>query len=176
MVENFNLLSEDEQLAFATELMKKINSENIFTSDVDFHITDVEADELSGDLYIAISNEELFVVPRKATWQCDTVDDVNDGPGSDAEYENSVLEDAGKAFTTISAEVDGYKVTVEVDDVDEVDNLGVDVEDYTEEDDGIGPYEYWGHTGFDSRPYVEVTGEVSKGCICHLTLCVEPLK
>lgn len=176
MVENFSVLSEEEQLTFATDLVNKLNSENIFTSEIDFKIDKVEADELSGDLYISVSHDELFAVPRKATWKCDSVDEVEEGPGIDAEYANSPLDDVKKAFTVLSAEVDGYSVAIDVDDVDEGNNLEVIVDDYSEEDDGIGSYEYWGHVGYDSRPYVEVTGTAIKGCSCYLTIYVEPLK
>ena len=34
--------------------------------------------------------------------------------------------------------------------------------------------EFWGETGYDSRPYVEVTGVLTQKCWCQATLTISP--
>jgi hypothetical protein len=48
VIENFAALSAQEQRTFAEALIKTINSESIFSSEVNFEITAVEAEEMSG--------------------------------------------------------------------------------------------------------------------------------
>lgn len=170
LIMDFNILSEAERREFAEELVQKINTEHLFTSEAEFKIATVEADAMSGDL--AISIEQPLTITDKAIWQCDSEEETNDDPGYDAE----VLESEYAFKDGASVEVDGYTVTLSVDDWDTGDTIEVIVDDYSEEDAGIGSYEYWGHKGYDSRPYVEVTGSIVKDCLYYLTLWVEPTK
>ena len=174
VIENFAALSFEEQKKFAEALIKTINSESTFTSDTNFVITNVEADELAGDLLISVDHDAPIEVSREATWACATEDEMRHDPGYDANYTNSLFEDAKKAFKTLSTVIDGYKVLLELDDVDEEETVEVEVEDYSHEDGGIGDYEFWGHTGHDSQPYIEVVGTIVKACNCAITLLVEP--
>lgn len=172
-IENFAELSFDEQRAFAEALVKTINSEHTF-SDTTFKVTGVETDGLAGDLVISIEPDDLIEVSRSATWTSASEDDMHDDPGFEADYANYLFEDAKKAFKTLNTEIEGYSVTLDVDDVDEEDTVEVEVEDYSNEDAGIGSYEYWGHREYDSQPYVEVEGTIVKACTCYLSLYVEP--
>ncbi len=174
IIENFAELSIEEQKAFAEALVKTINSESTFTDDTNFKVTGIETDDLAGDLVILIEPEDPIEVPREATWTCSNSEDRYDDPGYDADYDNSIYDDAKKAFKTMTADIEGYRVSLEVDDLDEVETADIEVDDYSDEDAGIGHYEYWGHTGYDSRPYVEVTGTIIKACTCYLSLYVEP--
>lgn len=174
IIENFAELSFEEQKKFADSLVKTINSEFTFTADTYFTVTGVKADDLTGDLIISIGHDDLINVSRKATWQCADEDEVDSDPGYDADYTTYLFEDTEKAFKTLETVIEGYKVSLEVDDVDEEETVEVAVDSYSHEDSGIGDYEYSGFRGHDSRPYLEVEGTIVKACSCALSLYVEP--
>ena len=174
VIYNFNELVENERQQFAADLVKKINEEHIFSSEVDFKIDSVEADEMSGDLAISVSHDGYVEISRSATWQSSDEDSMYSPEEPD--YENTVYDDAEKAFSKQEAEIDGYKVSLVIDDADDDDTLDVEVDDYSHEDSGIGHYEYWGQVGYDSHPYVEVEGTIIRGCTCHITFWVEPIE
>lgn len=174
VIGNFAALSEKEQREFAEALVKTINSEHTFIDNTTLNITRVEADDLSGGLFIDVSHEPLIEVRRKATWYCDSVDYVEEDPSYDADYKRFITNDAEKAFKTLSTEIDGYAVYLEIADADEEEFIEVEVDKITHEDDGIGDYEYFGFTGHDSRPYVKVRGTIVQACACSMTLFVEP--
>ena len=171
IIENFSALSEKELYDFAEALIKTINSEHIFTSDANFSVYSVEADELTGDLEIVIDHAELIYINRKATWTCRDDEDLDNEP-EDISYDELDTEDAKKAFKTLSAEIEGYTVSLDISDVDVEEIAAFDVDDYTEEDSGIGDYEYFGYRGHDSHPYLEVSGTVTAACTCALALYV----
>ena len=175
MIENFAELSEQEQRKFAEALVNKINSENTFIDYVDFEISDVDGYDISGGLVIALECDDLVDVSREATWTCADEDEVNYDPGYEADYTNTLRNDVKEAFKTLSAVIDGYKVSLVIDDVDEEETVEVEVDSYSKEDAGIGSYDYWGHTGYDSQPYVEVEGTIIKACSCALSLYVDPV-
>ncbi len=175
VIENFAVLPAKEQTEFATALLKTINSESIFTTDAKFEIYNIEADELTGGLMIEVSHgEDTIEVSREAAWFCGDEEDASNDPGYDADYSESIYEDAKKAFKTLSTVIDGYKVTLEIGDVDEVETVEVNVDNISHEDAGIGGYEYWGERGHDSRPYVAVEGTIVKACNFSLAFFVEP--
>lgn len=174
IIENFAVLSKEEQREFATKLLDTINTESMFTADTKFEITNVEPDELSGGLLIEVSHANPIIVSRDATWSCADEDEAAGDPGYDADYANTIYEDTKKAFKTLSTVIDGYSVSLEISDVDETNTVSVEVDSTSNEDDGIGDYEYFGFTGNDSRPYVEVTGAIIKECECALAFFVEP--
>ena len=174
VVENFSELSPEELQQFATTLVQKINSEHLFHNEAILTIEDLEADEMSGDLYISLSHKDTVNVPRKATWQGLNEEDLENVSEVDAEFDNTLSEDARKAFKTVSVTVDGYNVSLSVDDVEDVSIEDVEVDNYTEEDDGIGSYEFWGSKGHDSHPYLEANGTITYGCYVYMSLLVEP--
>ena len=173
VIENFAALSAQEQREFAATLLNKINSENIFTADTNFEIASIEADDLTGGLAILISHPDNIEVSREATWSCGDEEEAYSDPGYEAEYENSIFKDAEKAFKTLSTVIDGYNISLEIDDVDEVETVDVEVDHLSHEDAGIGHYEYFGYTGYDSRPYIEVEGTIVKACDMTLAIYVE---
>ena len=69
VIENFAALSTQEQIAFATALLKTINSESTF-ADVKFELVGVEPDDLTGGLQVDVSHTESIDVSRSATWTC----------------------------------------------------------------------------------------------------------
>jgi hypothetical protein len=174
VIENFAELSVEEQKKFAEALIKKINSEGIFTSDANFEIYAVEADDLTGELTIEVSHGDTTLeVPREATWQAYDEDSISSDP-DDADYVESIYNDAKKAFKTLSTTIDGYTVELEIADVDEVETIDVEVSKVSHEDSGIGHYEYWGTPGYDSHPYEEVEGTIIKACNMSLAFFVIP--
>ena len=175
VIENFAALSEQEQKAFAEALIKTINSENTFGSEAQFEFDRAEADDVTGGLYVLASTIDTMSIPRPAAWQAGGEEDINDDPGLDAEYDNSESEDATAVFKTTSAVIDGYKVTLTVDELQDEGTEDVEVTDYTHEDSGIGWNEFWGVKSYDSQPYLEVTGILTKACYCFITLFVEPV-
>lgn len=174
VIENFAALSEKEQREFAEALVKTINSESSFTADTDFEIESVEVYEHDGSLLINANTAGSMEVRRAATWTCKTSEDAEDDPGYGADYEESIYKDVKNAFKTTSVEIDGYTVTVDIADVDEEETAAVEVQTVTEEDSGIGSYDYFGFTGIDSHPYVAVEGTIVKECKVYLGFFVEP--
>lgn len=175
VIENFAALSAQEQREFANSLIKTINSENIFSSDVAFEIINVEADDISGGLMIEVSHTPHPIeVSRNAIWTCGTAEDAEDDPGFEANYENSVYEDMKKAFKTLSQVVEGYRVSLDISDIDEDETVEVTANQINHEDSGVGAYEFWGDRGYDSRPYCEVEGTIVRECEALLTFFVEP--
>lgn len=173
VIENFAELPEQEQRKFAEALLKTINSESIFSSDTAFEFVKAYPDDVSGGLVVLVSHTSPIEVSRPATWQASDEEDAASDPGYDAEYENSLRKDTEKAFKTISTKIDGYVVSLEIADVDADETLEVIVDQVTNEDSGIGHYEYWGDEGYDSQPYVEVEGTIVKACSCYLAFFVE---
>lgn len=173
VIENFAELSFEEQKKFAEALVKTINSENTFTDETNFIISGIEVDEFSGGLVILIEHNDLISVSREATWQCLYEDEVDADPRDTADYAKSIYSEAEKAFKTLSTEIDGYTVSLQVDDIDEKETIEVNVDDYSHEDGGVGDFDHFGFTGNDSRPYIEVEGTIVKGCDCALSLYVE---
>ena len=189
IIENFAALSEKEQRDFAEALVKTINSENTFPyhikyvvpSNFKFNISEVYPDELTGDLVIEIEPSTPIWIPRDATWQCGIDDDPEDVV-EDAEFINDIHDDIKQVFKTLTADIDGYRVTLDVSDWNypprdfSLRNRDlVFAGDVTKEDSGIGHYEYWGDVGYDSRPYVEADGVIVTALLCYLNLTVEPL-
>ncbi len=172
VITNFNTLSENELQQFAKTLVHKINKDFIFSSDVTFKIESVEADELSGDLMINVINEDTVEVPRKANWQCVAKEDISNPERP--ECHNDIYRDTKKVFKSLEANIDGYKVTITIEEVDEGELTDVIVDNYEYVEDGIGEYEYWGHVGYDSCTYIEVVGTIVQSCNCYFSLLVEP--
>lgn len=175
IIENFAAIPNKDQLAFATALVKTINSEKTFQDEVQFKITEVEPDDFTGDLVIGLSPVDV-VVTRDASWYCSDDPDEDDMPADDddvtfADYPST---DAKNAFKTLSTVIDGYKVTLDVIDADEGKIIDVKATDYERGDNGIGHYEYFGYEGYDSQPYMEAWGIVEQECKCYLALYVEP--
>lgn len=173
IVENFAALSAKEQFEFAEALLKTINTESIFSADTKFELSGVEADDLTGGLWINATQTNPIEVPRRAVWTCNDADDAAEDPGFEADYENTIYEDAEKAFKTNSTIINGYTVTLDISDVDVGEAVSVEVDSMTNDDAGIGEYEYFGQTGYDSRPYVEVEGTIIKSCDCEFAFFVE---
>lgn len=174
VIENFATLSEKEQREFAEALLKTINTEGIFTSDADFKLRTIEANEITGGLVIELDHTEPLEVPRKATWQCADEDEAHHDPGYEAEFKNDGYTDIAKSFKTTSTVIDGYTVTLEVVDFNEIETTDVEVDEISYEDAGIGAFEFGGHIEYDSRPYCEVTGNIMKTYDCALALVIEP--
>jgi hypothetical protein len=175
IIENFAAIPVEDQIALATALIKTINSEKIFHDEVQFEIAKVEPYDLTGDLAIELAPVTIEVL-RDASWYCSDDPDENDMPADDdditfAEYPD---DDAKKAFKTLSTVIEGYKVTLSVDDADEGQVVGVEATGYEHGDNGIGHYDYFGYEGYDSQPYLEAWGTVEQECECFITLYVEP--
>jgi hypothetical protein len=179
IIENFDLLTEQEQIDFAKELVDKINAKHVFGTDVEFILNEraIHADETTGGLNIGVSHKKPVFVEREATWQCATPEDAEDMSSfSYFDFKNSLFEDAADSFTTTEAEVDVYRVALELYDVDETGDYELlELIDLTQEDSGIGHYEYFGATGYDSNPYCEVEGKVGAECECSLSFYVEAI-
>ena len=178
VIENFDAISVQEQMKFAEALLNTINSERIFSDQTNFELRDVEAAEFTGGLYITVKQTNPIEVERKATWTAANEDDAESAAyeAYDADYDNSLDEDALKAFKTSLAVIDGYNVELQIDDVDEeIKPVEVEVDAISHEDDGIGHNEFWGVSSFDSRPYVAVKGTLVHSCDCYVSFYVEPV-
>ena len=172
VMENFTELSAREQLDFANALVKTINSENIFTNQVDFRVSGVESEDMTGGLIIMLEHEGTIEVERAATWTCNDEDSAYRTP-EDPDFDDLSFNDAKKAFKTLSAELEGYVISLDVDDVDPEEITEVEVSSISHEDAGIGHYEFWGEEGYDSQPYCEVRGTLTQACTVYCNLYVE---
>jgi hypothetical protein len=185
VIENFSTLSQEELKQFAEELLDKINAESIFSSETDFEFDNTawwgakdangaritgafQTDDMTGDLDIALVTANDVSASVKATWQASEDDPY------DFDYASEDYPDFDEVFVK-EAIIDGYKVTLEVNDYDFVETEDVEVDDYTAEDSGIGHYEYWGHRGYDSHPYLEVEGTLTNIYKVYLSLNVAPV-
>ena len=174
LITDFRTLQEWELQKFAEALVRKVNADSTFSKEVDFKIEEVEVHE-SGDLAIGITNDDRYVPATvEASWSCCDEDEIYSP--EEPEIEGSTREALEESFVTFTANVDGYDIELTIDDYDEEDIQEVDVTSTTAEDDGIGSYEYWGHRGYDSSPYIAVEGNITYGCICYMTLWVSPAK
>ena len=178
IIENFSTLTAQEQQQFAAELIAKINERNIFTDDFDFELDSAnppEASDMTGDLFIYTANSEEYPVQvvRSAQWTAWDYDSMDSA--KDVDYHEYYTKDVLNSLKTTTAEIDGYKVTIEVEDGDEDRVVEVEVTDYSAEDAGIGSYEYFGERGYDSQPYYEVYGDLTVEGWAFFTLTVEPL-
>lgn len=172
VIENFAVVSFEEQKAFAEALVKTINSESTFTNEVNFKVTGVEADEMTGGLIIELEHEDTIEVEREATWTCAKSAEADRTP-EDPDFTDSIFRDAEKAFKTLAVELEGYSVTLSIDDVDEEETVEVEVSSAIDDDSGMGSYEFWGERGYDSRPYCEAEGTIVKACTIYCSLYVE---
>lgn len=176
-IENFIALSVEEQIMFAKALLDKFNSEHIVSDKTILEFQDVEVDDIDGGLWITASPATPILVSREATWTAGDEEGASEDPGNEAEYMNLLRDDTKKTFKTLSAELDGYKVSLKIDDVDEDETIEaeVEVDKISHEDAGIGSYEFWGFNGYDSQPYVEVEGTITRAYDCTITIFVEPV-
>lgn len=183
IIENFAAISEKEQREFATALLKTINSEKPFTADTEFTIDEIEADELSGDLLIYVSTSSLLEVERDATWSCAGASDEDEEYDNthatpevrDVDFASSIMDDLDGLFKSKTATLDDYTVSLSIDDIKELSvKEVVDVSEISDEDSGIGSYEHFGFIGYDSRPYIKVTGSLLCKCDLALILTVAP--
>ena len=178
MVEHFAELSTEEQVEFAKTLLNKINSDKIFSDATDFEFQGVEVDDITGGMWIDITHSDPISVCRRATWEVPNEEDAYLDPGNDADYYKTLREDTRRSFKTLSTQIGNYKVLLKIDDIDEDETVEADIETSSLQhlDSGIGSYEYWGFTGYDTHPYVEVEGTITKAYNCVLTLFVEPIE
>lgn len=176
IIENFAALSIKEQVEFAKTLLRTINSEKIFSDETIFEFQDVEADDLTGGLLISISHTDPISISRKASWIAGDEEGAGEDPGEETDYANSVFVDVKKAFKTLAAVIEGYQVSLHIDDLDENYDIDaeIDIDRISHENSGIGSYEFWGDKGYDSNPYVEVDGTITRAYDCALSLLVEP--
>jgi hypothetical protein len=178
VIENFAALSEQEQRAFAEALVKTINSESTFTSDVDFRILEIEANDLTGALEIFVETIDALDVARAATWLQYDEDEIHRRPDydTDIEYEDSIESDILEALKTTSVELEGYKISVKLEDYDKVEEIAeFEVDDYSHSEDGIGWYEYQGRDYYDSHDVYEIDGTITSTISVGLTFIVEPI-
>ena len=174
MIKDFRALSEWELKQFAESLVSKVNADNTFSKEVDFKIDEVEVQE-DGVLAISITNDGRYVPATvEASWSCGDEDEIYSP--EEPEIEGSTSDALEKSFVTFTTNVDGYAIELSIDDYDEEEVQDVEVTDTTAEDDGIGEYEYWGHRGYDSQPYISVYGHITYGYTCYMTLWVSPAK
>ena len=119
MIENFAVLSKQEQQYFVDALLKTVNSEGTFSSDVKFELyngpDNISSDDITGCLIISLANVTVDV-PRTATWQADSEDVAGEDPDNylnDIDYSNSAEDDIKSVFKTTTAVIDQYKVSLQ---------------------------------------------------------------
>ena len=166
-------MSEAELRTFAESMLKTINSEHIFSDDISFEFVKTEVDEFNGGLWIEISTGGDIEVERPATWQTGDEDEIESG--YEADFVNSIYKDVENVFKTTKVELEGYHVELDIADAASVETIEVTADNVSSEDGGIGHYDYWGHSGYDSSPYYEVEGTIVEACDCAIAFFVEPI-
>lgn len=177
-IENFAALPEQEQRDFADSLVKTINSEGTFSSDTDFRILETEANDITGALEIFVETTEALNVPRSAIWIQYNEDEIHSKPDHDTniEYKDNLEKDILKVLNTTSLELDGYKISVKLEDYDEVEEIAeFEVNDYEHTEDGLGWYEYQGREYYDSYDEYKINGTITSTINVSLTFIVEPI-
>jgi hypothetical protein len=182
-IENFAALSEQEQRVFAEALIQKINAEHAFSDHTEFKIIDISVDEYyDGCLRIDATPTELLEVTRKAHWQASDDEDAYSAPyeysTDDIDYDTdlNIFDEFAYILKTDSTRVDGYTVYAEIADADMEEISEVEVDNIEDDDSGIGSYEYFGFTGYDSNPYVEVDGTITSTYSIIVTFSVDPIE
>jgi hypothetical protein len=162
MIENFSLLSQEEADQFARDLVAKINDANIFSDGLTFEILDkVDTDFLDGSCAILVGPVDGMSIERHGTWYCD---EDSTAPDGEIEYDDTIESAVKNALKCIEAEFNGYKLELCDFEVDDEEVEDTEVEDVESGDDGIGHYEWFGFTGYDSQPYWQATGIVYIKC------------
>lgn len=170
MIDNFSILSPEEQMKFAQELLAKVNAAQTFLHGDEMKLDELEANELDGSLDIFFSVED-FEVGREAEWQVGNEDEAYQTPRySDVEFTGRAADEVKAEFKTTRAEFEGYQLEITNLQIDDQDITNSEVASTSDEDAGIGHYEYWGAEGYDSRPYVQVEGTVY--CNCSISGCL----
>lgn len=178
---NFLEASEQELKQFAEKLIATINTERSFTDETKLLLSNepdaIEVGDLDGNLYIGIVHEEDTIdVEREAFWTAPDRESADEPEDSDIEYRERLETDARKAFKTLFVELEGYKVTLVIQDAEEVELVDAHIDTCTDEDAGYGRTEFWGVIDYDSRPYVECEGTLTVACdIYGMYLMVEPI-
>lgn len=179
IIENFCELTKQEQEQFAADIVKKINDQKIFTKEADFEIdTDFDerifADELTGDLsiFLRLKDGDSIGIARGASWTADE-DDLKDL--NDVEYDDDRCGALTAALDRTVAEIDGYKLTLSVDEADSDGVEDIEIDSHSTEHGGIGHYDYWGYQGYDDYTYCEVEGTIYESAWGAFTLTIEPI-
>lgn len=173
MVKDFVELSVEEQINFARTLVEELNTNNIFLEVTDLEFQDVYVEDTQ--VVIDLSLKNPIKVSRQATWQAGTEEGAEEDPGDNAAYDTTLRDEVKKAFKALDTEFGGYHLELQLEDIEEDETVEAEIEinHLSHEDSGIGSYEFWGFKGYDSNPYVEVEGTVTKAYNCTLTLVVE---
>lgn len=170
MIDNFNALSPEEQMKFAQELVAKLNTAQTFLSGYEMKLDELEANELDGSLDIFFSVED-FEVGREAEWQAADEDEAYRTPSRfDVDFIGREEDEVRAEFKATQAEFEGYTLEIANLQIDDYEISDAEVDSTTDEDAGIGHYEYFGFEGYDSRPYVQVEGTVY--CNCSISGCL----
>lgn len=151
LIDNFSLLTKEEQMQFAVELLKKINETGVFSDTIKLDQInpdyEAEANDMDGSLTIYIDLDRLDYSREFAT------DDVDQDPW-EYEYIQDAEEAAAQVFKTTKAVLDGYDLELRIEDIPNEEREDTEIESSRSyhEDDGIGWHEFWGDVAYDSRP------------------------
>lgn len=165
LIDNFSLLSKEEQRQFAEKFLQLINESKAFSNEAMFTEIDstyrVEANEMDGSLDIFVYLENIDY------WRSFETEDL-ESASWEWNYSPSSEQAVAREFKTLEASIEGYKVELIVDDVpnEEQKGDGITIEDHQEhsEDVGIGSYEFWGEVGYDSRIHEWESGSGTVAC------------
>lgn len=171
LIDNFSLLTKEEQMQFAVELLNKVNETGIFSDTIKLDQIDpdygAEANDMDGSLTIYIDLDRLDYSREFAT------DDV-DQDTWEYEYIQDAEEAALKTFKTTKAVLDGYDLELRIEDMPNEEQEGTEIESSRShhEDDGIGWHEFWGDVSYDSRPYERTSARGNILCYSDALLSI----
>lgn len=149
-------------------LLKSIVDQIKFPGDPDVTIDYAAITESDEGTFLVPVELHTVKLPVSCVWEGDTegnysVDDID----IDAEKE---AENYIKTIQTPSEFMEGILTDVSYEDIHDYTIADTEVTKMTEEDAGIGSYEYWGTVGYDSQPYTEISGIVTIDAVLGLWL------
>ena len=158
----------------AEAVVAELNKGKVFADDTLIKVKKAYIDPYS-DAFLVDVELDSVSVKREASWNTDGDDESPTSVDEDLTYEYSESDDIKKAFKTTEATILGHKVYLLLDEctAEKVDTTDWTIEHSSEEDAGIGSYEFWGEVGYDSRPYMHYEGTITEEFVVWATLEIE---
>ena len=175
MIADFNTLSMEELKQFAVDLVAKVNAAKLFHDDAELAVAediDLSVDETFGSLNIPVYFKDGLDISMDATWTCSEPEDAT-SDYDDIEFTESESRAMLRELKGTTAKLEAFTLTLSDLDYEDYEITEVEATDITDEDAGIGWYEYWGETGYDSHPYCEVEGTAYINCEAFAWLTVD---
>lgn len=172
LYEAFKTLEEDTEVGIpespTNTLLKNIVNQIKFPGEPDVTIDYAAITESDEGTFLVPVELRTVTLPVSCVWEGDSEGNYStDDIDIDAEKE---AENYIKNIQTPVEFAEGVLTDVSYEDIHDYTITDTEVTKVTEEDAGIGSYEYWGTVGYDSQPYTEISGVVTIDAVLGLWL------